>query len=113
VKLDRTKNFGTITGHEVASYEQGGMLFDGAGESIGVPRRAAVDKDRVIQSADLESAKSFLSSILANGPLSKPVIFKAAEGNNQSWDLVKQAAAVLPVVQFQYQNRETWKLPSA
>ena len=110
MKLDKSFPYGTVTGHAVAAYEQGGMLFDGAGESLGAPRRSAVDRDKVIQSADLQSAKTFLETVLSNGALSKPVVFKAAEGSNQSWDLVKQAAEDMAVVKFQFQKMETWKL---
>ena len=103
--------FATITGHSSAAYEQGGMLFDGAGEPLSPEKRAKTDA--IIETDDLANAKAFLMTILKNGPLSKSTVYKAAEGNNQAWTDVTRAAEMLPVMKFSYQKQEHWKLSEA
>jgi hypothetical protein len=38
-------------------------------------------------------------------------VYKIAEENNQSWDSVNKAAALLGVVKFSYNKATMWKLP--
>lgn len=111
MKLDKTLPYATITGHPLARYEQGGVLFDGAGELIQPAVIRAVDKDRIIETDGVESARAFLEHILKNGPLSKSVVYKAAESNNQSWDSVKKAMVLLNIKAFTYNRATMWKLP--
>lgn len=111
ITLDKKLPYATITGHEIARYEQGGMLFDGAGQPIPDKKLKAVEKDRIIETDDVENAKTFLCNVLKSGPLSKSVVFKVAEENNQSWDSIKKASALMGLVTFTYNKATMWKLP--
>lgn len=117
MKLDKSKSYGTITGHPFACYEQDGVLFDGAGDALTpVPAVeelvASVDDSSIIETDGVESAKQFLLTILAQNPLSKSVIYKEAEHNNQSWEDVKSAFSLLGGVTFTYNRATMWKLPA-
>lgn len=109
MKLDKTKPYATVTGHPWAMYEQAGVLYDGGGDP-GTDAYAAEQDDLTIPTDELESAKAFLQQVLAENPLSKSVVYKAAQTNNQTWEDVKAAADALGVVRFKYQNAEMWKL---
>jgi hypothetical protein len=112
MKLDRSRPYGTITGHPVACYEQDGALFDGAGAPLATPEPQTDPTDRIIETDGVESAKQFLTTILAQNPLSKSVIYKEAEHNNQSWEDVKSAFTLLGGVTFTYNRATMWKLPA-
>jgi len=100
MKLNFSQPYGTIMGHEVAHYEQNGILFDGAGNPIGgelaaakkpaKPAPAAVSPDKYVA-----NAQQFLNTLLTGGPIDKSVVFKEAEGNNQKWEHVKAAFALI------------------
>ena len=111
MKLDKTKDFATITGHRLAMFQQNGMLFDGAGLPITEEKTEVVAKDRIIESDDVASARVFLLNVLDGGPLSKSALFKVAEDNNQSWDAVKKAAVLLNMITFTFNKALMWKLP--
>ena len=59
----------------------------------------------------LESSKTFLINVLKENPLSKSVIYKEVENNNQSWDKVRDAALALGIIKYSQKNLEYWKLP--
>jgi len=107
MKLDKTKAYGTIWGHESASFEQGGVLFDAGGFPIGAP----VKDSRVIVTDNIASAGMFLNNVLSGGPLAKAVLYKEAENNNQAWDKVKEAADLIGVVRYTTNKVESWRLP--
>ena len=111
MKLDRTKPFATIVGHRVAKFEQNGLLFNVRGELVDPPKAAPVQHDLVIETDQVDSGRLFLLNILKGGPLSKSAIYKISEENNQSWDSVNKAAALLGVVKFSYNKATMWKLP--
>lgn len=112
--LDRNKPYGTIAGHPAAHYEQDGLLFDGAGKLLGTPTFVAaapkVTLDEAMQTDALVSAAAFLKNILKGGALSKAVVYKEAEANNQPWESVRQASVDLGIMKFQFQKAETWRL---
>lgn len=103
MKLDRSRPYGVINGHEWAVYEQSGVLFDAAGETPG--------HEDPVEVPDSGPAEQFLLTILNRKPLSKSVVFKTAEENNQDWKNVKAAAEILRVVKFKFGPTEFWKLP--
>ncbi len=111
MKLDRTKPFATIVGHRVAKFEQNGLLFNVRGELVDPPKAAPVQHDLVIETDQVDSGRLFLLNILKGGPLSKSAVYKIAEENNQPWDSVNKAAALLGVVKFSYNKATMWKLP--
>lgn len=111
MKLDFNLPYGTITGHHSARYEQGGMLFDAAGDSLSPERLRDVEADDIIETDAVDNAKQFLLHILKSGPLSKSAVYKVAQTNNQPWDAVKTAFELLGVVTFAYRNATMWKLP--
>jgi hypothetical protein len=111
MKLDKTKDFATITGHRFAMFQQGGVLFDGAGLPLTNEKNEAVAKDRIIESDDVASARVFLLNVLGGGPLSKAALFKVAEDNNQPWEAVKKASLLLNMITFTFNKTLMWKLP--
>lgn len=111
-KLDRSKPYGTISGHSVAHYEQDGLLYSGSGDLLGTPPTVAksVEDHNIIQTDNLISAQEFLKNILSSGAVGKPTVYKEAENNNQSWDAVKDASIAMNVMKFKFKNVETWRL---
>jgi hypothetical protein len=111
--LDRNKPYGTISGHPVAHFEQDSLLYDAGGNLIGTPKtvKKAVEKEDQILTDNLVSAKNFLRNILREGALTKSVVYRAAQDNNQVWDSVKDAAINLDIKKFTFQKSEMWKLP--
>ena len=110
MKLDKKLPFGVVTGHARARYEQCGVLFDVAGESI-QPDKKAAQKDMIIETNKVVNSKDFLRNILRGGPLSKSAIFKVSEDSNQPWPMVKLAADALGMIRYQFDKTEMWKLP--
>ena len=116
MKLDRTKSFATVYGHESASFQQGDVLFGGDEMALEAltpaakRRQTQADKDDTIPTDDVTSAKVFLTTILKGGPVSKSAVFKEAESNNQSWAVVTTASADMGIVKFQVKGQEMWKL---
>ena len=112
MKLDFTKPYGTIYGHDEARYEQDGHLFRANGEPVTPPPPSPSPAgDMVIETDAVDSAKTFLTNVLKNGPLSKSAIFKIAGENNQEWKAVSDAADSLNITRFSYKNATMWKLP--
>lgn len=120
MRLNRRQPFATITGHEWARFEQNGILFDTTG--------ATQDSDAVIENAakptkpgkpaiklstselKLNSAKEFLRTLLAGGPMDKSVVFKEAENNCQDWENIKLAFSQLNGVNFKHGPSTLWRL---
>jgi hypothetical protein len=112
---------GIITGHPWARYEQGGHLFDAAGNSPyddelvdegEDEKEAVVDPipiNNVQKNFSLDNAKAFLKNILAEGPLTRSVIFRECSANNQDWESVKSAFAEIGE-KFTRRNVIHWKL---
>ena len=111
MQLDRSRPFGTVSGHRVARFEQDGTLFNIRGEPIDAPRARPAPDDMIIETDAVDSARLFLLNILSGGPLSKSVIYKVAEENNQKWPDVSKAADLLKIVKFTYNKATMWKLP--
>jgi len=111
MRLDRDRAFAHVYGHETAVYEQGGVLFDGAGNPVKPMAAVRSTGDSVIPHNRVDSSRVFLLNILKSGPLSKSAVYKVSSDNNQAWEDVKAAADLIGVVKFQYQKSETWKLP--
>jgi hypothetical protein len=112
LELDQTRPFGTVVGHATAKFEQDGKLFDARGRSLEREEPDAVkQRDMVIETDAVESARLFLLNVLAGGPLSKSVLYKVADENNQSWTDVTKAATLLGITKFTYNKATMWKLP--
>jgi hypothetical protein len=111
MQLDRARPFGTVSGHRVARFEQDGVLFNIRGEPLEPPRVRPVKADTVIETDAVDSARLFLLNVLSGGPLSKSVIYKVAEENNQTWPNVSKAADLLKITKFTYNKATMWKLP--
>jgi len=111
VKFDKTRSFATIYGHDEAKYEQDGIQYDASyrplnekevkeAEKIKAtikPAAPGIDPDGVIIDPKIEQAGAFLENLLKQGPMAKTVIYAEANSNNQAWDAVQKAAAVLGV----------------
>ena len=104
MKLNTTRPYGTITGHETAKFEQDGILFDGAGNQLGEytskptskpTSKAAESTFETLNERAVANAAEFLKNLLAGGPMDKSIVFKEAENNNQHWDTIKIAFAEL------------------
>jgi hypothetical protein len=120
MKLDRTKPFGQVYGHENAQFFQNGVYFDGTETALESPD----DGKEIIQPVKkatkptndgLENAKTFLTNILKEGPISKSAVFQAAGQNNQKWDQVQEAASQMGIVAQKAPGKGNqpmmWKLP--
>lgn len=123
MKLDRSKPFATIYGHDQASYQQNDILFNGADEPLGkledmefepvnVPGK---DTDLLIETDKVASAEAFLRTLLQGGPIKKAVVKDEADRNNQQWDDVQSAAALMGLQKITQGTGavkwELWKLP--
>lgn len=118
MKLDRSKPYGVIYGHQSAQFEQGGILFNGLGEALGAPDMAlmamAARGERTPD--EFENAKAFLIQVLRGGPVLKSTVFKEAEGNNQDWSHITQAVALMgiQIIRAPGAGRPIlWKLPES
>jgi len=111
MQLDRARPFGVVSWHRVARFEQDGVLFNIRGEPLEPPRVRPVKADTVIETDAVDSARLFLLNVLSGGPLSKSVIYKVAEENNQTWSNVSKAADLLKITKFTYNKATMWKLP--
>jgi hypothetical protein len=114
MRLDRSKPYGSITGHSAAKYEQNGVLFDAAGVALPPPPALMVDyvpADQIIETDEVHSARLFLMNVLSSGPRNKSVIYKASEENNQSWEDVKKAFSLIGGRTFTFNRATMWKLP--
>jgi hypothetical protein len=110
--LNLKQPYGMIYGHDTARYQQGDKLFDAQYRLISPPKAKEVSMAGLTGEVDpLESSKAFLLNILKQNPLSKSVIYKEVENNNQSWDQVRDAALSLGIVKYSQKNLEYWKLP--
>jgi len=112
--LDKTKSYGTVIGHAVARYEQDGKLFDVSGKLIeqDPPPVATIDHD-IIETDGVDNAKRFLQHVLSDKPLSKAVLFKMSQDNNQSWNDITKAAELMQIEKISYKNATMWKLPES
>jgi len=115
-KLDLKKPYGTIFGHPIAAYEQNGVLFDGAGKPVNMGPKPVFSKNTTFAPGlddPLAGAKAFLLQILKENPLSKSIVYREAENNNQVWDHVRDAAIALGIVKFTDgpTKLEMWRLP--
>lgn len=139
MKLDVTKSYAIVTGHPTAKFEQGGRLFGGNMMALDVPDAPAEKQEEKEKAQDaaltaaaepgkkteadlngglvtdkVESAMTFLKTILAGGPITKTVIFGEAEKNNQLWEDVKNASLKLEVKRTMVKGKpEIWSLPEA
>lgn len=117
ITLNLKQPYGVIYGHDVARYEQGGKQFDAQYRLVTPsPKVKAVSMAGLLGEQDidpLESSKAFLLNILKENPLSKSVIYKEVENNNQEWDQVRDAALALGIVKYSQKNLEYWKLPES
>jgi hypothetical protein len=112
--LDKSRPYGTVTGHARASYEQDGTLFDAGGNPLPPPPALMVDyvpADQIIETDEVHSARLFLLNVLNSGPRNKSVVYKAAEENNQSWEDVKKAFTLIGGRTFTFNRATMWKLP--
>lgn len=114
IALNRKRPYGVIVGHEWARYEQEGVLFDGNGntqESSAlierVSRRSKKDPE---QDLKLENAREFLRNLLAGGPVDKSAVYRECENNNQEWDSVKKAFALMNGSVIQRGASKLWRL---
>lgn len=112
--LDRTKSFGTIIGHAWARYEQGGTLYDGAGKSYAeqsTDRAEIVEEGYNDPQAMTENAREFLTRLLAEGPMNRNELFKAAENQGLEWNHVKTAASEMKLSCYKIRENTFWRLP--
>jgi Fe-S cluster assembly ATPase SufC len=114
MKLDRTKSFGVVYGHDDYQYVQGGVYFDGTEESIEEIEDNAealvLRGDR--KPDDIEGAKKFLAQVLKEGPIMKSAVFKEAEMNNQSWEAVTKARVLMNISEQKGPGGNLrWRLP--
>lgn len=112
--LDQKKSYGIIYGHPWARYEQGGTLYDGAGKSYAEQsddRQEIVDSSYNDPQAVTENAREFLTRILAEGPMNRGEVVRAAEQQGLEWNFVKQAAIEMKVNSYKIRENTFWRMP--
>lgn len=116
MQLDRSKSYGIITGHDKYHFQQNGKFFDAGGEQV-IDKPAPVKGIKVQEEAppaeSLDSAKAFLTTLLAGGPVAKPNVYKEAEANNQNWEDVKKACSELNLKVYKQGKIEMWQMTAA
>lgn len=115
MKLNRKEPYGEVYGHAWAAYEQGGVLFDGAGEPLQEVKPLQQEPLSITSFDDSPNyqgmqARDFLNGILKEGPLTQSAVFKECEANNQDWESVKTAFAAMGGQTFKQRNGFYWKL---
>jgi len=127
MKFDPSKPHGLVYGDLKVRYVQDGHHFDAAGRCLDpateapkvpskktpapAPAPEAVAPEPTPAAVD-DAAVAFLKNILKDGPLTKATIYKVCSDENQVWDDVKNAAALLGVQKTPQKGQEVWKLPA-
>lgn len=115
MKLDKSKNYGVIYNHPDAMFEQNGVLFDGAGNSLTTheeatkPAKVKKIVEDVAEPQD-DAAAQFILRILKEGPMSKSNVYRECELAQLDWDAVRTAAANHHVHIYKQKSTEYWKL---
>ena len=104
MKLDRSKDFGTVSGHPYASYEQDGKLFGADFEEV--------TDDGDVPPIQTPDAKKFLAEILAGGRMGKTSIVKEAENRGIPWIDIERAFRDMGIVSEKAGSDTLWKLGS-
>lgn len=104
MQLNKDKPFATIYGHHSATYEQGGVLFNGGGEPVEPGAAPAA-----LASVDYD-AEAFLAELLQGTPMSRKKVAEVAEQAGIAWFDVENAAASLNVDRRKKGFGETWLL---
>lgn len=107
-RLDTSKSYGTVIGHDSAMYEQDGKLFGGDMKLLKEEQADPVATQ--VSSTKPRNAEEFLKQLLDNTAMSKNNVYKEVQIQKQSWDKVQQAAAKLGVHIYQLKGVEMWKL---
>jgi len=115
--FDPRKPHGIVFNHPHIRYEQNGKSYDAAGRLCGLEEEPEDDVPQNRPALEpgqrdfgVESAREFLSNVLAEGPLRRSELFRIAEANNQPWDKVKQAFEAMQGEVFNRKNSLYWKL---
>ena len=114
--FDHKKPHGTIYGAENgARYEQGGKFYTAAYKPLNQPEPVAKKVKATAEATDpndpLRDSKTFLMNVLRENPLSKSVVYRETESNNQSWPKVREASLALGIVVYKQGSTEMWRLP--
>jgi len=108
-KLDQAKPFGQIWGHQIALFEQDGVMFDGAGNPINeIPEDEPEDEPG--KPEDTSPINTFVVTALAGGPVPQAAIYKDAQAAGLNWDMVKTEAAKLGVRIEVVKSKAVWSL---
>jgi hypothetical protein len=111
LKLDRSKSYGVIFGHENAQFEQNGRLFNGAGIAI-LPddddSDEANDVELTVENKD--PVNQFITVSLAGGPVAQAALYKDAQMQGINWSLVKTEAANIGVKIEIVKGKPIWSL---
>jgi hypothetical protein len=116
-KLDTTRSYGHVFGHESASYEQDGKLFSGDKCELATEpaKRTVPVKAKVQEVAEapqpMPKAQAFLLNLLNDTAMSKTNVVKESTIVDLSWDDVQEAAHELGVVTYKMGKSkiEMWK----
>lgn len=112
--LNKRRPYGVIVGHEWARYEQDGVLFDGNGNaqesSALIERVSRRSKKEPEQDLKVANAREFLKNLLAGGPVDKSSVYRECENNNQDWESVKKAFALMNGQVVERGSSKLWRL---
>lgn len=109
MKFDPTKPYGQIYGHSSASFEQGGILFNGAGNPV--PVETIIEESEASQTIlEAEVIKAFLDKILNGGPVAQANIYKECGLKGYNWSDVKSVAAASNIRMSEVKGKAIWSL---
>ena len=103
--LDTSKPYGTIYGHDSAAFQQGGVLFDAAGEELDP------DDGEVKDESGYDTAKAYVMEMLSGNPVSKEALEKEAGIRQINWADVRQVFTNLKLIEYKAGKAVLWKLP--
>lgn len=110
-KLDTNKSYGTVYGHINASYEQNGVLFDAAGNSLSGDKLKSTIPDN--DEGKLTDEKTFLLNILVGGAVLQSNIKTQSEEVGLIWSEILTTAADMKITKTKVKGGGTlWRLPA-
>jgi hypothetical protein len=118
MRLDTSKPYGMIYGHEKARFEQEGKLFSATGLSLDEPQPKAplVELEETLGAENKftkDAVKDFLVALLPAGEeIERATVMREADINNLDWDAVKTMFVELRGKSVKRKNVLFWSLPA-
>jgi hypothetical protein len=105
MKLDTSKTYGTIWGHDKAVYEQQGVLFDGGGNSL-----EDEEESTPVAAAGEGSIMDHIREALSGGPVTQTNLYRESQNEGFNWDQYKSTANEIGVRIYKQGSLVLWEL---